>query len=130
MYIPVAEETFGGTPRLINSGLKITPPPSPRAPATHPPPKPRPRTILSVWPSKMRSLCAKLTLLNSFLSFYSYATNLVPTITNNNITIMKAENKIQSPAVHFSKPFVPLRKLTTIKIASSPKFIPYFFHTP
>jgi len=44
-YMPVAEDTFGGTPKLSNSGLKITPPPSPSAPATHPPPKPRPRTI-------------------------------------------------------------------------------------
>lgn len=71
MYIPVAEETFGGTPRLIKSGLKITPPPRPRAPATQPPPKPRASTILKTLPSKMRSLLVRLTLLYSFLSDYS-----------------------------------------------------------
>lgn len=39
-YIPVAEETFGGTPMPIKYGLKMTPPPRPSAPATKPPPKP------------------------------------------------------------------------------------------
>lgn len=37
MYIPVAEATVGGQPILNSSGLKIEPPPSPRAPDTHPP---------------------------------------------------------------------------------------------
>ena len=39
MYIPVAVETEGGTPRLIISGLKMEPPPKPRAPPTQPPTK-------------------------------------------------------------------------------------------
>lgn len=39
MYIPVEEATFGGHPRLRSKGLKIEPPPSPRAPETHPPKK-------------------------------------------------------------------------------------------
>lgn len=50
IYIPVAEETCGGTPSPINNGLKITPPPNPRAPATQPPPKPSPKTVLKVFP--------------------------------------------------------------------------------
>ena len=40
MYIPVADDTEGGTPILNNTGLKIAPPPSPRAPETHPPRNP------------------------------------------------------------------------------------------
>lgn len=71
IYIPVAEETLGGTPRLINSGLKITPPPRPSAPATHPPPNPRARTILKVLPSNIKSFLDRLTLSNSLLRPYS-----------------------------------------------------------
>ena len=37
MYIPVDEETDGGTPIANNIGLKIAAPPMPRAPAAHPP---------------------------------------------------------------------------------------------
>lgn len=37
MYIPDAVATEGGTPRLINKGLNIIPPPSPKAPDIHPP---------------------------------------------------------------------------------------------
>lgn len=37
MYIPVDEETEGGTPILNSKGLKMTPPPRPSAPDTQPP---------------------------------------------------------------------------------------------
>ncbi len=37
IYIPEAVATEGGTPRLINKGLNIIPPPSPKAPEIHPP---------------------------------------------------------------------------------------------
>ena len=37
MYMPDDVATFGGTPKLISKGLKIMPPPSPRAPEIHPP---------------------------------------------------------------------------------------------
>ena len=39
IYIPVEDATAGGTPMLNKSGLKIAPPPSPRAPDTQPPSK-------------------------------------------------------------------------------------------
>ena len=130
IYIPVAEETLGGTPRLINSGLKITPPPRPSAPATHPPPNPRARTILKVLPSNIKSFLDRLTLSNSLLRPYSWATNLTPTITKNPIIIMNPANKLQSPIVHFSKPGVPLKKLIAIKNKSSPKLMSCFFQTP
>ena len=37
MYIPVADETCGGMPKLSNNGLKILPPPCPREPDIIPP---------------------------------------------------------------------------------------------
>lgn len=39
MYIPVAEATYGATPRLKIKGLKIIPPPTPNAPDASPPEK-------------------------------------------------------------------------------------------
>ena len=39
MYIPVTEATWGGTPMLNSRGLKMTPPPKPRAPEIQPPKK-------------------------------------------------------------------------------------------
>lgn len=38
-YIPVEEETEGGMPMLSRTGLKMAPPPRPRAPETQPPMK-------------------------------------------------------------------------------------------
>ena len=46
MYIPVAEETLGGTPIDKNTGLKIAPPPRPRDPAANPPMKPNKTKVL------------------------------------------------------------------------------------
>ncbi len=37
MYIPVADATEGNIPRLNNNGLKMAPPPSPKAPDINPP---------------------------------------------------------------------------------------------
>ena len=37
IYIPVEDATAGGTPMLRSKGLKIAPPPRPRAPETQPP---------------------------------------------------------------------------------------------
>lgn len=50
MYIPVAVDTDGGTPREIISGLKIEPPPRPNAPLTHPPNSAPSRRFLSYLP--------------------------------------------------------------------------------
>ena len=37
IYIPVADDTYGGTPKLKSNGLKTDPPPIPRAPEIQPP---------------------------------------------------------------------------------------------
>ena len=70
-YIPVADETFGGTPIESNKGLKIEPPPSPRAPATQPPAKAKNNISQRVFPSNLRSLSTKLMLLNFFFKICS-----------------------------------------------------------
>lgn len=107
-YIPVADETFAGTPIERRRGLKMTPPPRPRAPATHPPVKPRPRTFLRVLPLKIKSLSAILMPPNFSLSPYSYATNLVEINTCVIMQIMKMTSEVQSPPSHLSKT-LPLR---------------------
>ena len=59
-YMPVADETLGGTFIAIRIGLKMTPPPRPSAPAIHPPKNPKDKMIVNVLPSKIKSLCARL----------------------------------------------------------------------
>ena len=45
MYIPVAEDTYGGIPKLRSNGLKMLPPPIPRAPDIRPPAKAKNKSL-------------------------------------------------------------------------------------
>ena len=130
IYIPVAEDTLGGTPRLMSNGLKITPPPSPRAPATHPATNPKVRTFHKTCPLNMRSDLTILMLLNSCFNFYSDATNLAPTATKHSIRTKNTPNNVQSPVEHFSKPFVPRRRVIMTRQQRARKFINCFFQIP
>jgi len=56
MYMPVAEDTGGGTPMLRSKGLNIAPPPKPRAPDTHPPIRAKNSSFESVDLVNLRSL--------------------------------------------------------------------------
>jgi hypothetical protein len=103
-YIPVADDTLGGTPMLNRRGLKMTPPPRPSAPATHPPPNPRHRTFLSTLPSKTRSDGTKLISPYFFLSAYSPAVSLTEMSTIMIISIIKTAVDDQSAILHFAKP--------------------------
>jgi hypothetical protein len=58
MYIPVADATEGYTPRLKRSGLKIAPPPSPRAPDINPPKNAKVTNLRRTERSNLRSLGA------------------------------------------------------------------------
>jgi hypothetical protein len=114
MYMPVAEDTLGGTPIANRRGLKITPPPSPRAPATHPPKKPRVRTFLSVLPSNTKSLLDRLIFPYFCFNFYCFETSLTAIMTIDTITAMNSTKKIQSAVLHFLiliLPLEPLRRL-------------------
>lgn len=60
MYIPVADETGGGTPKLNKRGLKIAPPPKPRAPETQPPIKANISSLDNDYLVNLRSLFSNL----------------------------------------------------------------------
>ena len=128
-YIPVAEETFGGTPICKRRGLKITPPPNPRAPATQPPPKPKHSTLKRIFPWKRRSLGTILTFPYFLFKSYSKADIFTAATTTKIIIIMKSESVVQSPAEHFGNTY-PLRKLIVIKKAKEEKLIACFLQIP
>lgn len=75
MYFPVAEETLGGTPMLINTGLNTVPPPNPRAPQTRPPIKEISKSFTSTDPVNLRSDGARPLLYFTF-KLYSLLTIL------------------------------------------------------
>lgn len=75
MYMPVADAICGGQPILNNNGLKILPPPSPSAPETHPPTNDIETSLTRAPPSKLTSPSDRPPPC-SFLSFYSYLTDL------------------------------------------------------
>jgi len=55
-YMPVDEETAGGIPMLSKTGLKIAPPPRPRAPDTQPPANATVTSLLTMSGENLRSL--------------------------------------------------------------------------
>lgn len=55
MYIPVEEATDGGTPILSKRGLKIIPPPKPKAPDTQPPKEAKTTSLVTLLPLKIIS---------------------------------------------------------------------------
>ena len=73
MYIPVADATEGRTPRLKSSGLKMAPPPRPKAPDIKPPKKAKTTNLKTTELLSLRSLGAIPTPTN-FFSAYSYLT--------------------------------------------------------
>ena len=56
MYIPVAEATEGCTPRLSNKGLKMAPPPRPKAPDINPPRKAKVTNLIKTEALSFKSL--------------------------------------------------------------------------
>ena len=58
MYIPVAEATEGKTPRLKSNGLKMAPPPRPKAPDIKPPRKAKTTNLKTTEFVSLRSLGA------------------------------------------------------------------------
>jgi len=55
-YMPVEDETAGGIPILSRTGLKIAPPPKPRAPLTQPPINATETSLLTTYGENLRSL--------------------------------------------------------------------------
>jgi len=107
----------------------MTPPPSPRAPATHPPPNPSPSTFLKVLPLNIKSLSTLLMLPNFSFNDYSYAVNLQEMYTWMVMKIMKRASDVQSPGLHLSNT-LPLKRELVKSKNSTIKLIPCFFHCP
>jgi hypothetical protein len=87
MYMPVADETGGGTPMLRSSGLNIAPPPRPNAPETHPPIRAKTRSFVKVCLVNLRSLGKSFPAFSLILyvsrSFLTEILHIVPHITKN-----------------------------------------------
>ena len=125
-YIPEDEETLGGTPIPIKYGLKMVPPPRPRAPATKPPKNPKIKSFLRSDPSKARSLLAMLMLSYFLLRPYSYAMFFTEMYTPIPIRIKNTTIVIQSAAEHLSKTIF-LQIFIAILMAKHVKFMSCFF---
>ena len=69
--MPVADDTFGGTPKLSNNGLNMAPPPNPKAPDTQPPRNANVTSFTTAYLSNLISLC-EIPRLNLILSAYSF----------------------------------------------------------
>lgn len=121
MYMPVEDDTDGGTPILRSRGLKMTPPPRPRAPETHPPIKAKNTNFKmldhrnSISPST--SPCPYL-IFNS----YSFFTDFIEvTVMKQHITINPNYND-QSTILHLLMPMIddvvllPLNRLMIMRL--------------
>jgi len=119
MYIPVAEATEGKTPRLRSRGLKIAPPPSPRAPDMKPPRKAKVTSLRRTKISSLRSLGAIPAPTRS-LSFYSFLTLYDAWTERLKQKTMKIDKIDQSAWLHRSIPIIdsnfrdPLNKFTVM----------------
>ena len=99
MYIPVEEDTFGGTPKLSIIGLNITPPPRPIAPDSKPPRKAENDSFMMADLVKMRSEGTRPKL-NMRFRDYSYTATLTDIIVKHKQRSMKRAKIVQSAGVH------------------------------
>lgn len=115
IYILVAVDTSGGTPNDIITGLKIDPPPRPRAPPIKPPNKAKNSKYVSYLPLYLMSegTSPRPTF---YFKAYSVLLTEIPQSESDNRKTIKIVKIIQSKLLHFlieSKEFfLPLMKLT------------------
>ena len=76
-YMLVAEETAGGIPMFNRIGLKIVPPPRPKAPEINPPTNPRVTNYITVFPVNLMSL-STMPRLYLIFKYCSYLLILTP----------------------------------------------------
>lgn len=119
IYIPVEVDTVGGTPIDIIRGLKMLPPPRPRAPEIHPPRKAKTSRMTSYLPSNLISPstigCPIL-----ILSACSLLLILTPIMLKHKAMTTKIAKILQSRAPHGSAPskegdFLDPRNMLTSK---------------
>lgn len=120
IYIPVAEDTEGGTPMLNSKGLKMAPPPNPKAPEAQPPKKAKNTSFFTVFLSKRISE-STIPTLNLSLSLYSSLILLMQKKVTPAHNTQKASIIVQSIQLHLEIPtregtlLLPLRRETLIK---------------
>ncbi len=117
IYIPVPEDTEGGTPILKSKGLKMAPPPRPRAPDTQPPRVANITSLVTVFFVNLRSESTKPFPTFS-LSYYSLVTILIDRKVTKQHTAMNEKKKNHPRALQVLIPmidldvFPPLRSVT------------------
>ena len=134
--VTVEPVTAGGIPKLSKTGLKMTPPPSPKAPAIHPPIRDIANNLLVIVNENLRSLL-QIPLLYLILKNYScftllYALNVIP-----KQATTKTRHMPKSYHSHFSYPsdtkrdgldFEPLIKLVVSYIENAARHIKCLSH--
>lgn len=133
-YIPVEPETAGGIPILRSTGLKMAPPPRPKAPETQPPIKATVTSLLMTGVENIKSLFA-LTLFFFSLKDYSQSCLLIAKIVTTTHTTKKNAHIIKSyheqsvyPGMMDGVLFDPLIRFTVTCVAKTLKHMPCFSH--
>lgn len=122
MNIPVEVETDGGTPSDIIKGLKMEPPPRPKAPPTHPPNK-APRSKESSWlPPYLISLSIR-PIPAFILRAYSLLFQIRPIILIMTIMSTKTPNIVQSNVLHLWTSMMGLFPRSSVTHKFSPTVI-------
>ena len=103
MYIPDEEATFGGTFMAKSNGLKMAPPPRPRAPQAHPP-KNDPATSLQVLVELSSITPSEIPSPKVFLSSCSYYILLTAIQESSAQITTKIATAAQSPPEHLLIP--------------------------
>ena len=98
-YIPVADATDGGTPILRSKGLKMAPPPKPRAPDTQPPSVENTTKVTMVMPLNLMSESIRPLPTFSF-SHYSLLTIFTDRTVITEQNTMKKEKKNHARGLH------------------------------
>lgn len=100
IYMLVDEATVGGTPKLRRRGLKIAPPPKPRAPETQPPSIDKSTSWTNTLFSKLISPFWSLP--TFFFNSYSFLTVLTPAYNKMPQITRKLAKRIQYHSPHIS----------------------------
>lgn len=119
MNIPVEVETDGGTPSEIIKGLKIEPPPRPKAPPTHPPNK-APRSNDINWLPPYRISLSMRPIPALILSAYSFLFQTKPIALIMIIITTKTPNIVQSKVLHLYTSMMGLSPRSSVTLKFSP----------
>lgn len=133
IYLLVEAAGEGAIPNESNTGLKMDPPPSPKAPDTHPPMKPYNSNFIRIIPVALISLSQR-PLLYFVLSFNSLFIINTARIVTQILNMMYPRMANISLYAHFTIPIgetkdeLPLSIVTSTKRSKVTMFRPYFMY--